>query len=581
MALTTNVVNGRIREPPANTKVPFWVRRILLRGLRVNVDERWSSMVELLDALGKNPAVARKRAAVGISAGVLAVALFAFGLRPSLADHKQVCAGGPEKLAGIWEPMPPGQESPRQARLHQAFLATGKSYAKDVWATTNRSLTKYAQSWADMYKENCEATAVRKEQSEDVRGLRTECLTERLGGLRALTDVFSEATGEVVENAVSASNALGSLDRCADVPLLRAVVRPPEDPGTKQKVDELRRRIADAKARFEAGRFREARKAAEVLVAEARTVAYEPLIAETLALLGTISYKSDDPKTAEQAYTESFLAADASRHDELRSEDAVNLVFVVGFQQGRFNEGHQWARTADGLLRRLGGHDLLRGWLLNDIGTVYFTEGDKEAAVHVLRESVAYKTKALGADAPDVGVSEGNLGIALTELGQNQEALIHIERSLTLLERGLGAEHPDLAIQLSNHGEILNALGRYSDARRSFERARLIWERELGPENRSLAYALTGIGISNLAEGPPASAIPPLERAFRIRETQETDPAKRAETSFALARALWDSDGDRRRAHVLAEGARAGYARATSKKKMTEVESWLRAHRSS
>ena len=84
-------------------------------------------------------------------------------------------------------------------------MKTGKSYAKDVWATTSRALTKYARAWADMYKEACEATAVHKEQSADVLDLRMACLNERLGGLRALTDVFSEANGEVVENAVSAS----------------------------------------------------------------------------------------------------------------------------------------------------------------------------------------------------------------------------------------------------------------------------------------------------------------------------------------------------------------------------------------
>ena len=61
MALTTNVVNGRIRETPANTNVPPWIRKILLRGLRVNADERFPSMEELLEALGKNPAVARRR----------------------------------------------------------------------------------------------------------------------------------------------------------------------------------------------------------------------------------------------------------------------------------------------------------------------------------------------------------------------------------------------------------------------------------------------------------------------------------------------------------------------------------------
>ena len=81
-----------------------------------------------------------------------------------------------------------------------------------------------------MYREACEATQVRGEQSAEVLDLRMSCLQERLGGLRALTNVFIEANGEVVENAVSAGERLGSLDRCADVPLLRAVVRPPEDP---------------------------------------------------------------------------------------------------------------------------------------------------------------------------------------------------------------------------------------------------------------------------------------------------------------------------------------------------------------
>ena len=68
-----------------------------------------------------------------------------------------------------------------------------------------------------MYEEACEATQIHGEQSAEVLDLRMACLHERLGGLRALTDVFSEANGDVVENAVSAANALGSLDRCADV----------------------------------------------------------------------------------------------------------------------------------------------------------------------------------------------------------------------------------------------------------------------------------------------------------------------------------------------------------------------------
>ena len=226
MALTTNVVNGRIREIPANINVPPWIRKILLRGLRVNADERFPAMEELLEALGKNPAVARRRllvatSAVAASAMLLAVGL-GFGMRQGMADPKPACGGGPGEARRHLELVPPGAaETPRQAKLHDAFLKTGKSYAKDVWATTSRALTNYARAWTDMYKETCEAAVVNKVQSPEVMDLRMECLNERLGGFRALTDVFREANGEVIENAVSASNALASLDRCSDMPVLQ------------------------------------------------------------------------------------------------------------------------------------------------------------------------------------------------------------------------------------------------------------------------------------------------------------------------------------------------------------------------
>ena len=485
----------------------------------------------------------------------------------------------PARLGGVWDlPSAGGVESPRQAEIHAAFMHTGKSYAGDVYATVSRILTGYAQSWANMYREACEATQVRGEQSSEVLDLRMSCLQERLGGLRALTDVFGEANGDVVENAVSAANNLRSLDRCADVPLLRSVVRPPEDPATRARVSDLRHQLAGLKALFDAGRYREGLKTAPGLVAEARALGYQPLVAETLALMGTMYTKSNDSHMAEQALVESYFAADASRHDEVRAEDALFLVWVVGYQQGRYVEAQRWAKTADAVLQRLGGHELLHAWLLNNLGGIFELQGEREAALRAQQEGLALKEQALGRDHPDVGVSEGNLAVVLAALGRNQEALAHVDRSIEILETGLGAGHPDLATQLMNRGEILNALGRYRDGRASFERARIIWERELGLDNRDLAYALTGIGVSYLAEADPSSAIVPLERAFKIREAQETDPSRRAETRFALARALWESRRDRGRARVLAEEAREGYAKAAVKAKLAEGDSWLHGH---
>ncbi len=62
-ALTNNVVQGKVRDAPANANVPLWIRKILLRGLRPAAADRFPSIGDLLDALGKNPAVKRRKVA--------------------------------------------------------------------------------------------------------------------------------------------------------------------------------------------------------------------------------------------------------------------------------------------------------------------------------------------------------------------------------------------------------------------------------------------------------------------------------------------------------------------------------------
>ncbi len=207
--LTANVVQGTVRAAPAGTKVPFWVRRILLRGLRSAPAERYPSMAEMLAALGRDPRAARRKWAVWAAVALVPVAV-GFGVRQSLIDRRALCDGAGEKLAGVWELHPPDQpEGPRQSQIHAAFMRTGKSYAADVYETVTRELTSYAQSWSNMYKQTCEATQVHHEQSPEVLDLRMSCLNERLSGFRALTDVFADATGEVVENAVTRDECAG------------------------------------------------------------------------------------------------------------------------------------------------------------------------------------------------------------------------------------------------------------------------------------------------------------------------------------------------------------------------------------
>jgi tetratricopeptide (TPR) repeat protein len=563
------------------TSVPHWVRRALLRGLRPRPGERWPSMTELLDELERDPRVARQRWAVaGGVAAVVAVAAVV-GRRPLFVPRLQVCGGGPDMVGKVWEIPRAGEpEPPRQASIRRKFLSTGTSYASDVFGTVSKALTAYAQRWANMYKENCEATHIRGDQSAEVLDLRMACLQKRLAGFRALTDVLATATGEVVENAVSAANALPSLDSCADVPLLRAVVTPPEDPQTREKVNSLRVRLAELKASFDAGRWKDAMKRAPTLVSDIEAVDYKPLTAEGLMLHGNILATAGDPAAAEKAMAEAFSVADASRHDEIRAEAAVRLVFVTGFLRGRFEDANRWATTARAVLQRMGGHELLHAWLLNDLGCVRHEQGDDEEAVRVLTSAVELKAKILGRDHPDVAGSEGNLGMALHGLGKDREGLMHLDGAISLLEASLGRGHPGLGPPFENRGEVLNALGRTREARHSFARAQAIFEKEADTENTTLAYVLTGIGTSYLIDQNASSAVAPLERALEIRSSTGAERWRIADTRFALARALWDSNRDRVRARSLAGEARRDYQEASKSDNAAEVASWLREHES-
>jgi hypothetical protein len=74
----------------------------------------------------------------------------------------------------------------------------------------------------------------------------------------------------------------------------------------------------------------------------------------------------------------------------------------------------------------------------------------------------------------------------------------------------------------------------------------------------------------------PASAEVQLERALEIREGSAVPGPELAQTSFALARALWAGRGKRARALDLAHRARKLYETAGQESEAQTVSDWLR-----
>src|SRR5262249_21663421 len=70
LQLLHNVTEGRLEPTPADREVPAWIRRVLLRGLKANPAERWSSMAPLIAALEDDPAARHRRRTILGASGV-------------------------------------------------------------------------------------------------------------------------------------------------------------------------------------------------------------------------------------------------------------------------------------------------------------------------------------------------------------------------------------------------------------------------------------------------------------------------------------------------------------------------------
>ncbi len=562
--LADNVVHGRVRPAPANRRVPSWVRRALLRGLSVDPDERWPSMDALLGALAHNPNARGWWYALGgvVVASATAAAL-AVGMAPAQPSICQVTA---DRFSGVWE-QAGDRRSTRRAAIAASMAAAEAPRTRDSFEKLSRLLDDYVGRWSRMYKDACEATNVRAEQSHEVLDLKMSCLRARLSELRAFSDVLVEGDAVAARNAISSAAALTPIEVCAEITSVGSTIAPPSDAPTRQRVDALRGRLVEIKALQDAGRYVQALEQVTAIVADPRTGDYQPVMAEALNRMALLQVDIGNTRDAHATIEEALWLAEGSRHDELVIELATIEIYISGYIEHDMVKAQHWANQARVFLQRIGGHDLLRAWMLNNIGVALDANGDRVAAAEEMEKSLRIKERILGKDHPDVAISLANLADTLNAIGRSKEALELSNRGVEIQSRTFGASHPRLVAQLATRAEILNQLGRYEEARRDAEHAVAIQRSEAGPD-ANLIYALAPLGEAELGLGHPTRALAPLREALRrAEEGGVADELPRLR--FALARSLWESGHDRKQARLLAAAAASPVASAPVADKAT------------
>jgi tetratricopeptide (TPR) repeat protein/predicted Ser/Thr protein kinase len=593
-------------EPPADAKVPAWVRRSVMRGLSLNPEDRFPSMEALLEALSQQQRRGQQRGVIAVG-GALALAAAGVGLH--LYQQSRVCAGAETLVASAWGPA-------AHPKLQAAFSATGTPFAAEAAQKVTHLLDGYASAWTGMHTEACEATRVRGEQTEELLSMRMVCLDRRRKDLGALASLLTEADGKVVEKAVEAASALPSLQPCQDITSLAEQPPLPADPALRTTVEQLGGRIAEVKALHDAGRYKAGVELARKLEPEVVASTYLPLQAELRYHLGWLLLQSGEVEEGILQLEQAFDSAESSRSDRIRLEVLTKLIF--GFSSNGFpKEAERWGKVGLAILKRMGGEPPLALDLMGNLGYVALQRGryqeswdyfekaralvestlgpedpkrakvshglglvalrmaDYPRSIKLFTESLQQTEASKGKQHPEVATRHTMLATAYRESGDLEKALVHVQQALEVRRATQGPEHPAVADTLDELGMSLIALKRHDEAVKTFTEALEIKRKVLGEEHSDLTYSYDGIGQALLAAGKAQEAIAPLRKALTY---EDAEPEGLAQTEFALAKALWDVGQAPDQARAEARKARERYVKLEKPEQVAEISTWLSSH---
>ncbi|NVB39289.1 serine/threonine protein kinase [Pseudenhygromyxa sp. WMMC2535] len=264
---------------------------------------------------------------------------------------------------------------------------------------------------------------------------------------------------------------------------------------------------------------------------------------------------------------DSFTEAYGPDH-ELVAQTEFNLA-VLAADRGNYEQSLRYAGAARTKLAASLGEDH------PIILTVQGLEADvlinldrSEAGVALLREVLDAQRRTLGPEHPNLVPTHHNLGIGLAKAGRHQEALVEYERALALLASGKGEDHYELSAILINLGRAQQQLGRMQAAESAYRRAVELAVPMSEPEARS------HLGRLLLERGRDEAGIEQLERALEGQRDLDADDVFMAQTTYALARALWER-GEEDRARELAEEAAGLYLDNGDEQSAADARTWL------
>ena len=604
--LRREVHAGHVREPDG-ARVPAWLKRVVMRGLRVDPSDRFASMRALLDELARDPSVRWRR--IGAFAGVaLLVGSAALVQRAVTQSQLKVCRGGEQMTAGVWD-------ASRRAEVERAFAISGRPQAARAFANVAVALDEWTSSWLRARQDACAATRLRGEQSGELLDQRMACLDTQLAEERALVELFAHADGPIVDRAAAAARSLDEPSSCSAEALLHSGDKLPQGNEARARAAAFDADLAKAKADEYAGHYADGAKVAAAVADAAEHERFDSRAAEARYWSGVFEFHNGKLKEAEADVARAGAAALALGRDELATRAYAFLGYLDGSQERHYDAAHLALDVSGAALTRLGNPPELVAFRMRKLASVLTNEGKHSEAIDAYKRALDVQHQAKTGNFME---AELNMGIARSyvEAGRPAEALDAISRACALYTQLFGPDYPMIGEAQLQVGFILRQLHRGDESIAAMRKAVAAREASHGPEHPSVVEALVYLGDTLAWRGKPLEGIPFLERAVTVGEKIKTpypdvpaalidlgwanlklgrkqiarDDFERAlahpkagdltvelgDAKFGLAQLVYESDATR--AVALAREARTAMAKSTDAERKADLERWLIAH---
>ena len=447
--LIADVTAGRPRPAPAGSRVPAWLRRILLRGLAVDPDARWPSLAAMLDRIEDTP---RRRRLVGLAAlagvAVLAMAGVVVADRRSLASAE--CTGTPERLeqtyaAAAWT----------AARVRIAGLG---AYGEVAGQQIDQALDRFRARWIRGHRDACRAHRSGA-QSDALLDLRMACLERGRASLAAAGDILQVATAAELADTVAAMRLLPDPDACSDTGALLASV-PPPPAELAAAVATADAAIARVEVERTAGRLTAARAEGHAVVANARALGYRPLLARALLSEGRASIGLDNRALAAPVLAEATSIAIEAGDEALAIEAWARGAFVKGTGAGDRSEALAGLDIVEAIARRLPPPSFARALLENNVGAVELARGHRREAADRFERALGEARRVTGPGAVELVNVRTGVALVVDDPARRDALLAEAEAEFG---HWLGPDHPETLRLRTFRGMVIVGLAAARD----------------------------------------------------------------------------------------------------------------------